>query len=742
MKERSERDLLLLKMKAEQQQHAVKLLEIVAVRDHTWQQVTDDLVSLAQTTRSQQLRTFLNSVYRTCSSAILKDNHANNVNNKVSIEDQIVPMVKLCREFVNKLSAVESNNELQASVHDLKEVLTIYDAAGRSLLHTNKNAQFVNVEITRPLSTLVSSCNQVLDKIQTVCAIGHQEMRRVSSGTPADASSIATLQQATKDLDKLLFMPQCRWIECDYSNGASVISSAKKLLDDATQVITSRNEEERVQQKALSNSNELSTTSFPPPAAHFSPLAPIVPPAATASAGSQPLGPALLGAFPYLAAQQATDAWLESVKASAANASLPPELAEQLRQCKQMLLFASLNGTQEGNDDDDDMGMTDAATDQASTAPSAAAVPANSVSMARIDLCLSDLEALLQSAVRAGPQPFLHSFIALSEVLLEEVQQVPAEADIQMYALIVSGLFRALSTKMQAQSARVFEAMMAAASDLCTPCLLRSPPGGRRTGERATKVAVLCAALVGSAHSERPPAGVGDAAIASATATGSSACSPFPASQGWAWLHRGASQMHLVAALLVQEKFRGAQAATHAQLLSVGCRTVRMFLRLSGNTLFLRYQARFAVLLSALKAAVLEAGVAGAAAASSSSTGAGAGESPAHLPAAVVAVFSADLNKLLALIDSAIGAAPGPGPGSKAATSTGGFIAPLYYRGQAPHMVATASLIRYRRLYVLFFSYSFLFLSCFAQCVKGELTNKNAWCWHSNKIKSVRLCCV
>ena len=132
------------------------------------------------------------------------------------------------------------------------------------------------------------------------------------------------------------------------------------------------------------------------------------------------------------------------------------------------------------------------------------------------------------------------------------------------------------------------------------------------------------------------------------------ASSPLSAAQGWQWLHRACTQLHLLTSLFATTSSTEKEVATKLRIkessISSACKTIRSFLRLSGNSLFLKYQDRFDSLLQTLRT-TLE-------------------------PVSSVA----DASKLLMFIESSVNAKN---------------IVPAYYRSQAPFMLDTAALTRY-----------------------------------------------
>ena len=340
----------------------------------------------------------------------------------------------------------------------------------------------------------------------------------------------------------------------------------------------------------------------------------------------------LLHVLPYIRTDASSEVWLRDIRQSAMQILLPAELDRLLAAVENNLryavLCASTSSSTVGTKDSTKAGPT----------------------LARVDLLLEELEMLLQAVVRGGSQAFLRVLIALNEVVLEEVQGVTSEEDVIMYAVIVCGMFRALSPNMCKQSAKVFIALVQCRSPQCVPNLL-CPPS---SGSNGSRICLLFAALVGHAVQ----AGATDL-VDSDTNIAVSASSPLTAAQGWVWLHRAAQQLHILAALHkgspptgctpITVKEATEQLSVSESTLASGCKNVRSFLRLAGSALCVVYQEKFIALLHAVKAAVT--------------------------PISTVT----DAAKLIVFIEEVIS--------SKQVT-------PAFYRGQTPFMLVAASLTR------------------------------------------------
>jgi hypothetical protein len=265
----------------------------------------------------------------------------------------------------------------------------------------------------------------------------------------------------------------------------------------------------------------------------------------------------------------------------------------------------------------------------------------------RVDALLAQLEALLHAVVKVGSQAFLKVFIVLIEVVLEEVQNVTSEEDVLMYTVIVCGIFRALSANMHKQSATIFHALLLSQSAQCVPNLFVVAPGG---SSGSTRVCLLYAALVG--HAVRA-SGSSAAEAGQDTTEAGKVSSPLTAAQGWQWLHRAVSQLHvqIIVHSNASHKPSAKELCITETSVSCACNTIRTFLRLAGNALYLRFQTRFMELLQSLKATLKP-----------------------------VATSAAEAGKLLSFVDAAISSRS---------------IAPAYYRSQAPFMLDAASLTRY-----------------------------------------------
>jgi hypothetical protein len=315
---------------------------------------------------------------------------------------------------------------------------------------------------------------------------------------------------------------------------------------------------------------------------------------------------------------------------------LPEVFEEQLALSQQQLRYAALQsgGGDAGNADGDGMMGGDG--------ESAGVGKGRSVPLVRVDALLAQLESLLHAVVKGGSQAFLKVFIALIEVVLEEVQGVTAEEDVLMYTVIVCGIFRALSANMHKQSAKIFHALLLSQSAQCVPNLVVA--GG---GNGSTRVCLLFAALVGHAVQASGNGETGQDGIEAGKVS-----SPLTAAQGWQWLHRAVSQLHVLIGLHSNSshKISAKKLSVTETSVSGACNTIRTFLRLAGSALYLRYQARFMELLQTLRATLK--------------------------PVAAVA----DAGKLLTFVEAAVAAM---------------YIAPAYYRSQAPFMLDAASLTRY-----------------------------------------------
>lgn len=452
----------------------------------------------------------------------------------------------------------------------------------------------------------------------------------------AAASTVDELQQARSDLSSLLRHQALSRLESDPKLGGAVGTARLALLETDRRLeahekkqkeLTQQQPEKQEQERERSRQTKAS--------------------AASSAAGS---AHALDSQFPYFEASKRTYVWLEELKLPAMQSHLPHELEAQLHLAVESIRHASLlSGNifgSAGTDEDEMMGGMAAGVAASSSAGGVGGV---GVPLRNVDRLLAGLETLLHGVVKGGAQSFLRVFITLSEAVLEEVQAVTAEEDIKMYAVVVCGMFRALSANMHKQSARIFHALLLGQSSRCVPDLFCA------SGGTASRVLVLFAALVGqSVETEVTAAGGVKAAEVKVS-------SPLTAAQGWTWLQRAAVQLHVAVVLRAPEQTQVAAAASVCKQLKLTensvseiSNLVRTFIRLAGNSLALKYQDKFVELLGAISTTL-------------------------QLKTAAAVLGGVDAKKLLALVQSGISAK---------------YVAPAYYRSQAPFMLDAAALTR------------------------------------------------
>lgn len=456
----------------------------------------------------------------------------------------------------------------------------------------------------------------------------------------------ATLDDLLAQRDTLALMlqrPLIKQLESSGREAAQTVCAAQDKLNELTQ----RMAEE--QTKAAAQRQE--KPPLPQPAARTQESIATAKSASVGSSGATGAWQALITHLPYLTTDTSNAAWLQEIRQNVVTLSLPDVLEQALAQAVDHISYAYLRASNGGAGGEEDMMSENAA------APvDSANANASGVSLAQVNSVLAELESLLHAVVKGGSQAFLRVLIALFDAVLREVQdnpEVKSEEDLLLYAVLVCGMFRALSAKMHTQSAKIFHALLLSQSAHAVPNLLVSA-GCKVSGaavKLGTKVCLLYAALVGHAVS-RPP---GESSSMQA-ADPKPPASPLTAAQGWEWLQRAATQLHLLISLHQSKSPSPAQKALVDQLaisentIATACRTVRTFLRLAGHGLYLSYQTKFSELLGTIKKTIQS-----------------------------VAATVADAGNLGAMIDAALGAK---------------YIVPAYYRGQAPFMLDGASLTR------------------------------------------------
>ena len=599
MQDRNNRKISMLQMRNEKQQQAVKQFEQEAARDQVWERFVVNLDKVTSGSVSKALRRHVVTQF----TPNLEHKHRKLV----------------CDKFVDDLV----KGTIAASVHDMKQIASLLDLAANVTTDAKGLQQHV----------------ALLEQLHT--SIGTWTKKATS------ASTVDELLASRHELNTLLHSSLLSRLEADASS-VPAVNAARLALVEVTRKVEMHEKHHRDQQAQQQHAQQEQLKGQ-----EQARQASIATAASSGASAASKGGSSLLEAqFPYISAQRKTSSWLEDIKRPAMQSCLPPELEEQLQQAVQSIRHANLVsgdifGSAGGDEEDGMSGSNEA--------PNTSVSATAGVPLKHVDRLLSGLETLLHAVVKGGAQPFLRVLITLCEAVLEEVQAVTAEEDIKMYAVVVCGMFRALSANMYKQSAHILHALLLDRSCRCVPDLFSVCSG------TASRVLILQAALVGQFVETLE---TGNAAGGKSAEVKVS--SPLTAAQGWTWLQRAAVQLQMAVSLRVQlqtttyNKAESAVAEANKQLkLSDStvpdmCKLVRMFIRLAGNAIALKYQDKFVELLQAIQKTL-------------------------QVKSSGNVLAGADVEKLLSLVDSGIRAR---------------YVAPAYYRSQAPFMLEAASLTR------------------------------------------------
>lgn len=620
MQDRSRRELSLLQIRAEKQQNAMKRFEEEALLDKAW----DKLVN--------NMQRFSNG----CSVELKRWIHTN-FPTGVIVQD-LKGRKKICEMLVENLSS----GRIPTGVLNIDAIADIMEQP----------------------SAVTGNCGNQLKHLANSIVSLHNQLQSLLDNCES-CKSMEDLLNCKQAFEALLQHPHSGLLSNDKIGKTCIQAANTKLrwltahLSDMQREADLHAEKGALKVQAIPKQQILS--SAPIGTSAIDPIGPNAP------STSSKHGDALVNAkFGYIGVGLKSEQWLTELRASSMCVPLPAELEEQLQRVTHCLRYATLSGAAAGATaaaDDTDSMMDNTSAQPASSSSSSTGVP-----LKVVESLLADLEHLLHGVVKGGPQAFLRIILALSDVLLEEVQGVASEVDVLMYAVVICGMFRALSANMHKQSARIFHGVLVSSSALCVPDLL----GGANNSTAATRTALLFAALVGqSVESDALPS---SSTVGESSASSKKVSSPLMAAQGWTWLYRAVSQLQVMLSLKTltspsSSSTAGTAAGVEIQTASAlqvsegavaaACRTIRSFLRLAGNSLYCKYQDKFTDLLVALQA-VLQ---------------------PKDASVAKSAAYaSADLKNLLALVSGAIQAK---------------YIAPAFYRSQAPFMLDAASLTRY-----------------------------------------------
>jgi uncharacterized coiled-coil protein SlyX len=597
LQDRKTRELSMLQMRNERQQHAVKQFEEEADRDRAWESFVQALHRLSCAPGgSEGLRRFVEAELLPTLRGGLADKDANFRRGK-------------CENLVQAIL----NGKVPATIAEMNALITEF----------GKHA------------TVTCSAEHLTQLVHALGALQNE----VSAAVRANAGTVEDAAAQLNAIKQLLNRPLIRQLECSGKEAANTVRAARDKVNELTQRIASeqskaaeaqREREQQAQQqvapqKAQTVSSATATSNSTK---------------STTSSANSALQ-VLLTQLPYLSSDATSATWLTDIRQNVMATALPEVLEQALAQAVQHISYDYLRNNSGTGGEDAMMSDTGPNTPGGNSA--------SGVTLAKVDAVLAELESLLHAVVKGGSQAFLRVFLTLSDAVLTEVQDnasVASEQDILLYAVLVCGMFRALSAKMHAQSAKIFHALLLSQSTLCVPNLV-SP--GAKAG---SKVCLLYAALVGHAVELQT--------TTAPTATEAPAkvpASPLTSAQGWEWLQRAATQLHLLISLHKPATNNAAAKALVNQLtitestIATACRTIRTFLRLAGHGLFLRYQTQFSTLLATINKALQ-----------------------------TVVPTVQDAAKLSTFLDAAVRTK---------------YILPAYYRGQAPFMLDAASLTRY-----------------------------------------------
>jgi uncharacterized coiled-coil protein SlyX len=604
LQDRKTRELSMLQMRNERQQHAVKQFEEEADRDRAWESFVQASHRLSCAPGgSEGLRRFVEAELLPTLRGGLADKDANFRRGK--------------RE--NLVQAI-LNGKVPATIAEMNALIAEF----------GKHA------------TVTCSAEHLTQLVHALGALQNE----VSAAVRANAGTVEDAAAQVNTIKQLLNRPLIRQLECSGKEAAKTVRAARDKVNELTQRIASE------QSKAAEAQREREQLAQQ----HVAPQKPQPGSSATSTNNSTKSTTSsansalqvLLTQLPYLSSDATSATWLTDIRQNVMTIALPEVLEQALSQAVQHISYDYLRSNIGTGGEDAMMSDTGPNTPGGNSA--------SGVTLAKVDAVLAELEGLLHAVVKGGSQAFLRVFLTLSDAVLTEVQDnanVASEQDILLYAVLVCGMFRALSAKMHAQSAKIFQALLLSQSTLCVPNLVC--PGAKA----GSKVCLLYAALVGHAvelQTTTAPTAAGTVNTSTEASTKVPA-SPLTSAQGWEWLQRAATQLHLLISLHKPTTNNAAAKALVNQLtitegtVAAACRTIRTFLRLAGHGLFLRYQTQFSTLLTTINKALQS-----------------------------VVPTVQDAAKLSTFLEAAVRTK---------------YIVPAYYRGQAPFMLDAASLTRY-----------------------------------------------
>jgi uncharacterized coiled-coil protein SlyX len=604
LQDRKTRELSMLQMRNERQQHAVKQFEEEADRDRAWESFAQALHRLSCAPGgSEGLRRFVEAELLPTLRGGLADKDANFRRGK-------------CENLVQAIL----NGKVPATIAEMNALIAEF----------GKHA------------TVTCSAEHLTQLVHALGALQNE----VSAAVRANAGTVEDAAAQVNTIKQLLNRPLIRQLECSGKEAANTVRAARDKVNELTQRIASEQSEAAEAQRER---ERLTQPQVPPQKAQPGSSATTTNNStkSTTSSANSALQ-VLLTQLPYLSSDATSATWLTDIRQNVMSTALPEVLEQALAQAVQHISYDYLRSNS-GTGGEDAM-MSDAGPN------TPGGNVASGVTLAKVDAVLAELEGLLHAVVKGGSQAFLRVFLTLSDAVLTEVQDnanVASEQDILLYAVLVCGMFRALSAKMHAQSAKIFHALLLSQSTLCVPNLVC--PGAKA----GSKVCLLYAALVGHAvelQTTTAPTAVGTVNTATEPSTKVPA-SPLTSAQGWEWLQRAATQLHLLISLHKPATNNAAAKALVNQLtitestIATACRTIRTFLRLAGHGLYLRYQTQFSTLLTTINKALQS-----------------------------VVPTAQDAAKLSTFLEAAVRTK---------------YIVPAYYRGQAPFMLDAASLTRY-----------------------------------------------
>jgi hypothetical protein len=605
LQDRKTRELSMLQMRNERQQHAVKQFEEEADRDRAWESFAQAVHRLSCAPGgSEGLRRFVEAELLPTLRGGLADKDANFRRGK-------------CENLVQAVL----NGKVPATIAEMNALITEF----------GKHA------------TVTCSAEHLTQLVHALGALQNE----VSAAVRANADTVEDAAAQVNAIKQLLNRPLVRQLECSGKEAANTVRAARDKVNELSQRIAS---EQSKAAEAQREREQLAQQQVPPqlkPQPGSSATSTSNSTKSTTSSANSALQ-VLLTQLPYLSSDATSATWLTDIRQNVMTTALPEVLEQALSQAVQHISYDYLRSNS-GTGGEDAM-MSDAGPN------TPGGNSASGVTLAKVDAVLAELEGLLHAVVKGGSQAFLRVFLTLSDAVLNEVQDnanVASEQDILLYAVLVCGMFRALSAKMHAQSAKIFHALLLSQSTLCVPNLVC--PGAKA----GSKVCLLYAALVGHAvelQTTTAPTAVGTVNTAT-EAPAKVPASPLTSAQGWEWLQRAATQLHLLISLHKPTTNNAAAKVLVNQLtitestIAAACRTIRTFLRLAGHGLYLRYQTQFSTLLTTINKALQS-----------------------------VVPTVQDAAKLSAFLEAAVRTK---------------YILPAYYRGQAPFMLDAASLTRY-----------------------------------------------